>query len=295
LLWGVALVVLAARPASAQMFEAIGIRAQGMAGAFVAVADDSTATWWNPAGLASGSYFSGVVERSYAPRSQEDATLGVSFAIPSLGLSYYRLRMSEIGPTGPASADRQAGDTAVERPTVVLNQVGATFGQSVGEHLVIASTFKLVRADAIKGDVDVGAMVKFGAARVGLVVKHLHQPDVLANGVRLEAFDRQVRIGAAYVPVPAALTVNAALDADLTTTPTAFGSARRLAGGGEVWIRRRLGVRGGISVNTIDELRQSLSAGASVAFQMGLFIDGHITRGDDQATEGWGVDLRVTF
>lgn len=291
---GAALVFFAARPASAQIFETIGVRAQGMAGAFVAVADDSTATWWNPAGLASGAYFSGIVERGYARAPHEDATLGVSFSVPSLGLSYYRLRVSEIGPTGPAAGNRQPGET-VGRPTVVLNQVGATVGQSVGEHLVIASTLKLVRADAIKGDLDVGAMVKFGAARVGLVVKHLHQPDVLANGVRLEAFDRQVRVGAAYVPVPAALTVNAAVDADLSATPTAFGNARHLAAGGELWIRRRLGVRGGISVNTVDELRQSLSAGASVAFQTGLFVDGHITRGDDEATQGWGLDLRVTF
>ena len=51
-----------ARPASAQIYETVGIRAQGMAGAFVAVADDSTATWWNPAGLATGAYFSGIVE-----------------------------------------------------------------------------------------------------------------------------------------------------------------------------------------------------------------------------------------
>ena len=28
-----------------------------MGGAFVAVADDSTATWWNPAGQAAGAFF----------------------------------------------------------------------------------------------------------------------------------------------------------------------------------------------------------------------------------------------
>src|SRR3954469_3802667 len=89
--------VLAAmtRPASAQIFETIGIRAQGMAGAFVAIADDSTATWWNPAGLASGAYFSGIVERTYALAPNDERTLGVSFAVPSLGLSYYRLQMSQ--------------------------------------------------------------------------------------------------------------------------------------------------------------------------------------------------------
>lgn len=288
---------LAARPASAQLFETVGVRAQGMAGAFVAVADDSTATWWNPAGLATGPFFSGMVERGYARRPSEETRLGVSFAIPSLGLSYYRLRASEIltpASTGSAGGGRQADGAGVSS-TFLIHQVGATVGQSIGDHLVVASTLKLVRADEIKGDVDMGAMVKFASARVGFVVKHLHQPDVTVNGVRLEAFDRQIRIGAAFVPQPGPLTVNTSLDADLTATPTVFGNARHLAGGGELWFRRRLGVRGGVSVNTIDELRQSLSAGASIAFQTGLFVDGFITRGDDEALEGWGVALRVTF
>src|SRR3982074_3752673 len=48
--------------ARAQRYEDIWVRAQGMAGAFVAVADDATATWWNPAGLATGAFFSGIVE-----------------------------------------------------------------------------------------------------------------------------------------------------------------------------------------------------------------------------------------
>ena len=51
-----------ALPANAQIYEIVGTRAQGMGGAFVAVADDATATWWNPAGLATGAYFSSVVE-----------------------------------------------------------------------------------------------------------------------------------------------------------------------------------------------------------------------------------------
>ncbi len=36
------------------MFESVGERALGMAGAFVAVANDSTAVHWNPAGLVHG-------------------------------------------------------------------------------------------------------------------------------------------------------------------------------------------------------------------------------------------------
>ena len=43
-------------PASAQ----VGTRASGMAGAYVGVADDATAVYWNPAGVATGALVSVV-------------------------------------------------------------------------------------------------------------------------------------------------------------------------------------------------------------------------------------------
>ena len=45
------LLLAASAPVHAQVFETFGVRALGMGGAFVAVADDATATYWNPAGL----------------------------------------------------------------------------------------------------------------------------------------------------------------------------------------------------------------------------------------------------
>ena len=41
----------------AQTFGGIGTRAEGMGGAFVAVADDASAVYWNPAGIATGATF----------------------------------------------------------------------------------------------------------------------------------------------------------------------------------------------------------------------------------------------
>src|SRR5437660_7339533 len=94
--------------AHAQTYEQIGIRAQGMGGAFVAVADDATASWWNPAGLATGAYFNGIIE--YGRPDDSGRTKGVALAFPALGVSYYRLNISEIQPIGstaPNGASRQ--------------------------------------------------------------------------------------------------------------------------------------------------------------------------------------------
>src|SRR5258707_12667583 len=93
-----AVLVVSAAPARAQVYESVGTRAQGMGGAFVAVADDATATWWNPAGLASGAYFSSIIERgaldepgkpSISGPGRRDEASGFALALPSLGLSYY--------------------------------------------------------------------------------------------------------------------------------------------------------------------------------------------------------------
>lgn len=267
-----------------------------MAGAFVAIADDATATWWNPAGLATGAYFSGIVEREYAATPSDRTGLGVAFALPSLGVSYYRTRVTvAAGPTDPATADRQEQGTPISPPTFVISQFGATVGQSVGEHLVLASTLKLVHADQTRGDLDIGLMAKSGAWRVGMVVKHLHQPDLTVEGIRV-GLDRQMRVGVAYVgKTGTALSVNVAGDADVTTTATAFGNSRHVAGGAELWAGRRLGLRAGVGVNTIDEVRRSVSVGASAAVQKGLFIDARLTRGDDEVLRGWGFDLRLTY
>jgi hypothetical protein len=276
---------------TAQTFEAVGIRAQGMAGAFVALADDGSATWWNPAGLASGALFSGIVERGTWNAPSGPSTIGVSFAVPSLGLSYYRLT---TGALVRAPVVSQSDPGSGSWTTSVVNEFGTTVGQSLGNHMVLASTARLVWADEVRGDLDLGTMFRFGMTRVGFVVKHLFEPDVTSDGSHVP-FDRQVRVGAAYTPRPGPVTLNAAIDADLTATPTAFGSARHLAGGGELWLERTVALRAGVSMNTIDERRTSFSVGASVGIKKMYYVDAQLTQGDDPVKEGWGLGVRVTF
>ena len=134
--------VLRAPPAAAQIYEIVGTRAQGMGGAFVAVADDATATWWNPAGLATRRATSVCVmaSRPRRPTRRPPGPAGarrrdgVRRRVPSLGLSYYRLRISEMQPRclyrDWSRPTRRRGDRIDLR--TLLSQFGATVGQSLG-------------------------------------------------------------------------------------------------------------------------------------------------------------------
>src|ERR1700733_9008084 len=160
-----ALVASSPTRARAQSYEDVGIRAQGMAGAFVAVADDATASWWNPAGLATSlSFADAIVEAG------EGGHWGIALGFPSLGLGYYRLNISQIRPSGSTGADassRQdlgAVGTGLSVPdSISLDQVGATIGQAIGGHLVVASTLKLTHAlSETQAGLDLGTMAAFG-------------------------------------------------------------------------------------------------------------------------------------
>jgi len=288
-------VVCAQREARAQTSDLIGVRAQGMGGAFTAVADDSSATWWNPAGLAGGAYFNAIIEYDH-PRGPTpgDGLGGVSVAFPAFGFSYYRLPLSQMQlPTSTAAA---TGSRQDER---VLGVYGATVGQSIGNHLVIGSTLKLVRADETKGGLDVGAMAAFGHARLGLMVRNATEVEFNSGTPDAWTLKRQARAGLAYTSgasgVVGAATV--AVDGDLTRTETIYGDQRRLAFGAEVWtVRRRFGGRGGVSTNTIGERNALWSGGLSASVRSGTFVDAHITGGGSEIDRHvWGIDLRVTF
>jgi hypothetical protein len=90
--------------------------------------------------------------------------------------------------------------------------------------------------------------------------------------------------------------VTLSADADLTKVTTIDGDERHVAGGLEVWLaQRRIGLRAGVSGNTVGETRTSPSVGASLALKSGTYLEGALTTGSDQARKGWGADLRVTF
>jgi hypothetical protein len=279
--------------ASAQTTDLVGVRALGMSGAFTAVADDATASWWNPAGLASGAYFSAILEYAHPEEGPGEGLRGVSLAFPALGLSYYRL------PRPPSSSGSIDTDPGSREDEGSLSVFGATVGQSLGRHLVIGSTVKVLNAnDDTKTGLDIGAMAALGGARFGLMVRNVTEPDFISGD---DAFTlrRHARAGAAFTATPrkviGAATVS--FDADLMKSDTRFGDDRRVAIGAEVWTSgRNLGFRGGASRSTVGERRTAFSGGASAAFRTGVFVDAYVTAaGTDESRDGWGLAFRVTF
>lgn len=329
----VALILGCASPASAQTFEVVGIRAQGMGSAFVAVADDATATWWNPAGLATGKLFSLVGEHGEIANPAEppdegpalrNSVTGFSVAFPALAVSYYRLRISEIAPvfsTDPDSPDREdPGTGEVRLRSLAITQYGTTIGESLGSHFVIGSTLKILsagvavssapvggdlldRADDLdpdgdtETDLDIGAMAAFGRLRLGVTVKHVTTP-AFGDGADRFEFKRQARAGVALMTqgFGAVQALTLAADMDLTRTETVNGDISHFATGLEMWFaNRHLGLRSGFSLDTIGETTPTGSVGISVGGPSGLLLDAAYLFGSDEARKGLNIGVSMTF
>jgi hypothetical protein len=325
-----ALLMLTATVARAQLYENVGTRAQGMAGAFVAVADDATAGWWNPAGLATGAIFNLVFEtgRVTEPRDPPGAfpattsgTRGFALALPSLGFNNYRVRISESVPLPPGDPEEQGGKLTARVRSVPVGQLGVTLGQSLGSHVVVGTTVKVVRAGQVSAlvdatddpldqaddfdvdsetgfDLDLGAMLSFTHLRLGISMRNTTEPtfgEETANPVTLE---RQSRAGVAFLSGPYAVlqSVVVAADFDLTSTSTFFGEVRHVAVGTELnMLNRRLSVRAGVSRSTVGPSREAASTGLSVAIVRGVFIEAATTFGADEALGGWSSSVRISF
>lgn len=317
-------------PAAGQSADGVGTRAAGMSGAFVAVADDASAVYWNPGALATGPFFSLVVDRVGGRTGLEDPSSGsrsgflIALAAPALGLTYYRLRTTTIVSPQPSAA-RQLGAFAVgsgqvRLDSLVTHHVGATIVQSVTDRIAVGATLKLVRGAAAIADVrdrdrkglladgvdlpgrsttrldaDLGIVASAGPLRAGLAVRNVREP-TFQTGSGALTLERQVRGGLALM-IAQGWTV--AADLDLTKTGGPFGPVRDAAFGTEARLARRAVVRGGVRVNTtggaLPGRAPSASAGVSYAIRAGVFLDAQITAGSARAVRGWGVAARFVY
>jgi hypothetical protein len=262
--------------------ESVGSRAQGMAGAFVAVADDASAPVWNPAGLATGAPIGGVFEITRFQVGNRNTVFGSIGSWP-LGLSYVRQSAGFNGSTFTTST------------------FGVNVLQTVVEGLVVGANLKYVRgtiADAASHssgefDLDLGAMADFQKARIGLTLKNLRQPGFTNAAGIATRLPREVRAGAAWLPKDG-LTL--ALDLDLDTVGLWDGPRRGLAVGGETRVSPKWTARGGVRWNLEDDLnRPAYSAGASLKLSASMTLDAHYTYSENRRERAFGAALRAGY
>jgi hypothetical protein len=312
--------------AAAQSFESVGTRAAGMGGAFVAVADDASAAYWNPAGFASGNFFSLLLDSTSSksdPAEPDGARKERSFlfamGMPALGLSYYQVRLdtvsTERGPKAVGARAEEPDEVRVQ--TLITHHTGATVLQSIGPGIAVGATLKVVRgiasspvvpdgrretlldqASELRGkgssrfDTDIGVMKAGSLFKAGLTIRNVTNPEFETpegDRVRLR---RQARAGVAIVPLDG-WVVDA--DLDLTSTPGVLGPVRDFAVGTEGRLGRNAFIRGGLRTNTRHSSETAVAAGASYMLVTSFLIDAQVTGGDARTNRGWGISARFVY
>ncbi len=285
---------------NAQTFGGIGTRAEGMGGAFVAVSDDASAIYWNPAGVATGAAF------DFQASVAKGSTVFVGSAVPVLGLSFYRTHQDTRLPTVSPPGDREnRGSGEVRLRSLTISNIGVTLVQTIVPGLVIGSTTRLVVGGVeafdtrTTVDVDAGAMVSAWDVRFGVTARNLLEPEFEA-GVEPVRMKRQFRVGAAFAPRSLPTGVHGpfslAVDADLTTTPGVLGDQRRAAVGAEYWLAQGLvGLRGGVRWSTLGDSIRAFSGGFTVKLTRYAYAEGQVTKSDDSEELLWNIGAKLTF
>jgi hypothetical protein len=266
----------------------VGARALGMGGAFVSIADDATATYWNPAGLVQlesreamgmhASQFGGVVGHD---------VLGVVAPLKSasgrsaLGLTLIRLAVDDIKIT----KDAKVGEDANGNPIIDPNRVEEksaydlalllSYARTLGDTWSAGANVKLIR-QSLAGE---GASFGVGA---DLGLRYQPMPN-LAFGLRLaditttqlywdtgrrETVAPTVALGAhATREIPAlqgSLTLGVTADLSFEDIPDQqFGSGSfsgNILPGAEYWFRKTVALRVGSEA-------RNFTAGAGVRYK----------------------------
>ncbi len=304
---------------SAQLvFESAGERALGMAGAFVAVADDATAAHWNPAGLSTGGpagmtvgwhrFRFGDPDDSLRPGAGRRKTSFTSLGTWPLGVSYGTFHDTWIA---------QSASGSLEAHTLRVSQLGVTVLQTVVPGVVVGSTVKVLRGGSAVGlasgatldgaldaieetdlrrqtrlDLDLAVLASSDLIRIGVTLKNLRSSSFGENLGTGHSLARQARVGLAVMPVDG-LTL--AMDVDLDTVDLGGGLRRVGAVGGEAMLGSRLSLRSGVRWSLVGARRPIGAVGLSVGIRPGMWLDGHYAQGRRDEDREFGVALRAGF
>lgn len=308
--------LLAATSASAQPFETIGSRALGMGGAFVAVADDASAAFWNPAGLASGQPAGATIEWSRLRVGDRDAKwqtrpVDRTTRFVSLGTWPIAVSILDVDEARVGGGDGKRGEWFSSR------HYGLSLLQTLTEGVVVGTTLRYVRSKAAVGpvgtffteaaldevralptqssqsfDLDLSAMYDARVFRLGATVRNLRAPSLPAPGGESVVQFRESRVGLAILPKDG---VTLAMDLDLEAVGGTGVRSRQVAAGTEIRVSRTVVVRAGARRNLEVPVADGwlATAGAGLAVRPGTWLDVHGAFGPGDTGRRLGVGLRA--
>jgi hypothetical protein len=302
-LTGVLLVPLRPGPAWATRYAGeflrigAGARALGMGSAFVGLADDGTASYWNPAGLTglAGRELTAMHAEQFGSIVQYDF---LSYAMPvgspgkprqAIAVSLVRLGVSDIPDTRGLTIIDQNGNGKFDYPEDLLvvdesrfvfdsdNDVALLFSyaRDVRPGLSLGGNFKYIRqwlGDSLRSNgfgIDLGLLyVGRGGFSMGATLRDATTTRILWNTGTGEFIAPSLRLGAAKTRGfrDRRHLVTAALDVQVGFSDERLSSQAHLGGvtfefhpGLEYWYDRRLALRAGFEA-------QNFTAGAGLRY-----------------------------
>ncbi len=281
----------------------VGARALGMGSAFAGLADDGTAAYWNPAGLATlddrqitlmhAEQFGSIVQYDFLSYV---APVGAAGKVrQAIGVSLVRLGVDDIPDTRGLEIIDQNGNGKFDYPEDLLvvdesrfvfdsdNDVALLFSyaRDVGPGLSAGGNFKYIRqwlGDSLRSNgfgIDLGALyVGRGGFSVGATLRDATTTRILWNTGTGEFIAPSLRLGAAKTRSfrERRHTVTGALDVQVGFSDERLSSQAHLGAvtfefhpGVEYWLDRRLALRLGFEA-------QNFTAGAGFRYR-GIGLD----------------------
>lgn len=276
----------------------VGARALGMGSAFVGLADDGTASYWNPAGLATlpdrevtamhAEQFGSIVQYDFLSYVMPFGSPGKPKQ--ALSLSLVRLGVDDIPDTRGLQIIDQNGNGKFDYPEDLLvvdesrfvfdsdNDVALLFSyaRDVRGRLSVGGNFKYIRqwlGDSLRSNgfgLDLGALyVGRHGLSLGATLRDATTTRILWNTGTSEFIAPSLRLGAAQSHGfrDRRHLVTAALDVQIGFSDERLSSQAHLGGvtfefhpGVEYWFERRLALRAGFEA-------QNFTAGAGLRYR----------------------------
>lgn len=190
-----------------------GARAVGMGGAFVGLADDPSAMYWNPAGIADLNGVSVMVEHTNWIADLQYEFLGATVSTGSFGTLGLNVTVSSVGDMKVTTVDQQDGTGEVFSVTDLA--VGLSYGLKLTDNFAIGFNPKVVyqqiwkmSASAFAIDLGVKYRTPFPGVTLGMSVSNFGSKMQMQGENSLVLYDPDPATSGNNGHIPAYLSTN---------------------------------------------------------------------------------------